>query len=219
MGEAGHLQVRAADLAGEAGAFPQVTLAVGQSQRPCLGDAEVQKRDRAQVAAEGHVGVGLAGGRRGQRAHLLEYAVEVPAQPRRQQVQRRDGHPQPVLPVGRCRRGVRPDDVQVRVGLVEVELVEVGDRVHQGQPGGVLAGTGREGAQQRRHGPRLAVEGEAEGVVGEQPGRLGPVPGGLQMADGVGGVGVVGEPPRGDAGAVPVRLRARYGAAPAGADR
>lgn len=125
------------------------------------------------------------------------------AQARRQEVQTRDGHPQPVLLVRRCRRGVRPDHVEMRIRLVEVELVEVGDRVHQRQPGEVLADPGREGMEEHRHGPGLAVEGEAEGVVREKPGRLGPVTSGLQMADGVGGVTVVGEPPRGD----PVELR------------
>ena len=108
-----------------------------------------------------------------------------------------------MLPVRRRRLGVRPDDVEVCVGLVEVELVEIGDRVHQGQPGEVLADPGREGAQQHGHGPGLTVEGEAESVVGEQVGGVGPVTGGLQVVDGVSGAAVVGEPPRGD----PVQLR------------
>ena len=96
-----------------------------------------------------------------------------------------------------CRSGgavadVGPGNVKVRVDLVEVELIEVGDRVNKRQPGGVLRDPEREGAQQRRRGARLAVEGEAQGVVGEQLGGVRPVPGGLEMADGVGGVAVIG---------------------------
>jgi hypothetical protein len=93
---------------------------------------------------------------------------------------------------------VRPDLAQVRIGLVEAEPVLVGDGPDQGQVGGVLTGPGREGAQQRRHGARLPVKGEAEGMVGEHAGRLVPVAGRLPVADGVGGLAVLGEPARGE---------------------
>jgi hypothetical protein len=56
-----------------------VPLAVGQSQRPCLGDAQVQQRDRFQVAAERGVGARLAVARAQKNLCLLEDAVEVPA--------------------------------------------------------------------------------------------------------------------------------------------
>lgn len=52
VGEAGHLQVRPADVAGEGSALQQVPFAVAQPQRPCLGDAEIQQRERPQVVAE-----------------------------------------------------------------------------------------------------------------------------------------------------------------------
>ena len=82
MGQAGHLQVGAADAAGEGGAFYQVPFAVGQPQRPCLSDAQVQERDGFQVAAERDVGARLAVARAQKCPCLLEDAVEVPAQPR-----------------------------------------------------------------------------------------------------------------------------------------
>ena len=82
VGEAGHLQVGPADAAGEGGAFYEVPFAVGQPQRPCLGDAQVQERDGFQVAAERGVGARLAVARAQQSPGLLEDAVEVPAQPR-----------------------------------------------------------------------------------------------------------------------------------------
>jgi len=174
-------------------AFQEVPFAVGQPQRPRLGDAEVQQGDGPQVAAQCDIGVGPAGHRRRQCADLLEHAVEMAAQPRQQQVQRGDRRPQPVV-----RGGVRPRDLQVRRRLREAHLVEIGDRVDQGQLRGLRAGRGREGAQQCRHGSRLAVQGHAERVVGEQAGRLGPLASGLQVPDGVGGLRVVGEPPRGE---------------------
>ena len=103
------------------------------------------------------------------------------------------------MPAGRRRGGcVRPDLAQVRIGLVEAELVLVGDGPDQAQVRGVLTGPGREGAQQRRHGARLPVKGEAEGMVGEHAGRLVPVAGRLQVADGVGGLAALGEPARGE---------------------
>ena len=99
---------------------------------------------------------------------------------------------------GRCHGGcVRPDLAQVRIGLVQAELVLVGDGPDQGQVGGVRTGLGGEGAQQRRHGARLPVQGEAEGAVGEHAGRLVPVACRLQVADGVGGLAARGEPARG----------------------
>jgi hypothetical protein len=42
VGKAGHLQVRPADVAGEGGAFAQVTLAVGQPQRRGVTDGSGQ---------------------------------------------------------------------------------------------------------------------------------------------------------------------------------
>jgi hypothetical protein len=86
----------------------------------------------------------------------------------------------------------------VRIGLVEAELVLVGDGPDQGQVGRVRTGPGREGTQQRRHGARSPVKGEAEGVVGEHAGRLVPVAGRLQVSDGVGGLAARGEPARGE---------------------
>ena len=99
------------------------------------------------------------------------------------------------------RRGgccVRPDLAQMRVGLVEAKRILVGDGPDQGQVGGVRTGPGRERAQQRRHGARLPVKGEAEGMVGEHAGRLVPVASRLQVADRVGGLAARGEPARGE---------------------
>jgi hypothetical protein len=105
---------------------------------------------------------------------------------------------------GRRRGGcVRPDLAQVRIGLVEAELVLVGDGPDQAQVGGVLTGPGREGARQRGYGARLPVKGEAEGMVGEHAGRLVPVAGRLEVADGVGGLAACGEPACGE----PVQFR------------
>ena len=79
MGQAGNLQVGPADAAGEGAAFEEVPLAVGQPQRPCLGDAQVQERDGFQVAAERGVGTRLAVARAQKSPCLLEDAVEVSA--------------------------------------------------------------------------------------------------------------------------------------------
>ena len=61
---------------------PEVPFAVGQPQRPRLGDAQVQERDGFEVAAEPSVGACVAVARAQQSPCLLDDAVEVTAQPR-----------------------------------------------------------------------------------------------------------------------------------------
>ncbi len=196
VGEAGHLQIGPADPACKGGAFAEVPFTVGQPQRPCLGDAKVEERDGFQVAAGRSAGTRLTIFGAQKSSCLLEDAVEVPAQPRRQQINRGDRRLQPVPRDRRHGGRVRPDLAQVRIGLVEAKLVLVGDSTDQAQVGRVLPGPGREGAQQRRDGARVPVEGQADGVVGEQAGGLIPLARGLQVADGIGRLAMLGEPAR-----------------------
>ena len=98
--------------------------------------------------------------------------------------------------------------------LVQAALGEVTHRAHQGQLGVIRAR--REGPQQRPHGLRLPVQGQAERMIGEQPGRAGPVARRLGVPDGLSHLALPDKPLlQRPAGAAPVPGRAASGAAPA----
>src|SRR5258708_11915118 len=97
LSQAGHFEVRTSYPPRKIGALLQVPLAVLVSQRPRFDGSEVHKRNRAQVAVERDVLVGLAGYRRGKEPDLLDNPREVAALARQRQSQRRGRHFEAVL--------------------------------------------------------------------------------------------------------------------------
>ncbi len=207
--QAGDFQVRPADLPGQDGALPEVAFSVRQPKRPRLGDPQVHQRHRPQVVAQRDVLVGLPGDRGSQEFDLFDDAGQVTAPPGQRQLQRRDRYPQAPLAVRRRCPGMRLSDRQVRGRLVQASPGKVNCRAHQGQLGGVRAW--REGPQQRLHGLRLPVEGQAERMVGQQPGRISPVARRLRVPDDVDDLALQGEP----SGGSPVQHRYFRGQRPA----
>ena len=196
VGEAGHLEIRPADVAGEGGALQQVAFAVGQPQRPRLGDAEIQQRDAPAGRCRARC--------RHRTGRSTGEARAWPARTRRRSARAAgpDSSSSDAMAIrSRCwrsgvrRRGVRPGRRPGgRPPRSRRSCARSAIACTRASSGKSVAGPGREGPQQRRHRPRLAVEGQAERVVGEQPGRLGPVTGRLQVPDGVGGLACSGEP-------------------------
>ena len=53
--EARHLQIRSADCPSQSGSIQEVTLGIGEVQRPRLDDAKIEQCERAEIAVDGDV--------------------------------------------------------------------------------------------------------------------------------------------------------------------
>jgi hypothetical protein len=192
-GEAGDLDVRAADAAPDRQAALQVGLGVRQAQRPGLGDAQVHERERPQLRADR----GLIPG--DDRGGAVDDGAEVAESPGAEELR---GGERGLGPVPAALRQLAEGALRGREPGVGLRPARLGEEIGRGDRRHLRVGVhepGRQSGEQRGQRRLLAVEDQLHPVAAEQlRGQL-AVAAAPRVADRVDRVPVLGQPDRGGA--------------------